>query len=116
MLADGALEGALQPKIEPVVAGDVLKAYTELYASDASRFEGATIRFEVAPGPNAEALVSADGIMLETASPGRRTARAEIPLASLPRGEYVLRAVISVSSRPVARLTKPFSRLGRPAQ
>ena len=116
MLADGALEGALQPKIEPVVAGDALKAYTELYASDAARFEGVTVRFEVAPGPNSEAVLTADGLVMETASPGRRTARAEIPLAALPRGEYVLRAVISVSGRPVARRTKPFSRLGRPAQ
>ncbi|MFO7693004.1 MAG: VWA domain-containing protein [Vicinamibacterales bacterium] len=116
MLADGTLDGALQPKIEPVVTGDSLKAYTELYATDAARFEGASIRFEVAAGPNAEALTSAEGLLTETASPGRQTARAEVPLASLPRGEYVLRAVISVSGRPVARLTKPFSRLGRPAQ
>ena len=117
MLADGALEGALQPKIEPVVAGDVLKAYTELYASDAARFEGATIRFEVAPGPNAEALAVGRRAHDGDRVAGQADGRAEIPLASLPRGEYVLlRAVISVSGKPVARLTKPFSRLGRPAQ
>ena len=116
MLADGTLEGALQPKIEPVAAGDSLKAYTELYAADAARFEGAALRFEVAPEPNAEAVVSVEGLLLETSSPGRRTARAEIPIASLPRGEYVVRAVILVSGRPVARLTRSFSRLGRPAQ
>jgi VWFA-related protein len=116
MLADGALEAALQPKIEPVVSGDSVKAYTELYASDAVRFEGATVRFEVAREPGADALVSAEGLVAETALPGRRTARAEVPLAALPAGDYVLRAVISVSGRPVARLTTTFSRLGRPAR
>jgi hypothetical protein len=114
MLADGALEAALQPKIEPVVAGDSVKAYMELYASDAARFEGSAVRFEVASEPGVEALVSAEGLMTETASPGRRTARAEVKLGSLPPGNYVLRAIISVAGRPVARLTTPFSRLGRP--
>jgi hypothetical protein len=114
MLAEGMLEGALQPKIEPVVAGNAVIVYTELYASDAARFEGATVRFEVAPGPNADALLSAEGLLAATSAPGRQTARAEFPLATLPAGEYVLRAVVSVSGRPVARLTKPFSRLGRP--
>ena len=116
MLADGALEAALQPKIEPVVSGDSVTAYTELYAADAARFEGATVRFEVAPEPNADALASAEGLIAETAYPGRRTARAEIPLAAVPAGDYVLRAVVSVSGRPVARLTTSFSRLGRPAR
>jgi hypothetical protein len=116
MLADGALEAALQPKIEPVVSGDSLTAYTELYAADAARFEGATVRFEVAPEPNADALSSAEGLIAETAYPGRRSARAEIPLAAVPAGDYVLRAVVSVSGRPVARLTTSFSRLGRPAR
>jgi VWFA-related protein len=114
MLAEGVLEGALQPRIDPVVAGESIKAYTELYAADAARFEGATVRFEVAPEPNEVALVSAEGLVVETAFPDRRTARAEIPIGSLPRGEYVLRAVVSVAGRPVARLTTPFSRLGRP--
>ena len=115
MLADGALEAALQPKIEPVVSGDSVKAYTEMYAADAARFDGASVRFEVASGPNAEAVASAEGIVAETAAPGRRTARAEIDLAALPQGEYILRAVVSVSGRPVARLTTPFTRLGRPS-
>jgi len=116
MLADGPLEGTLQPRIEPVVADDTVKAYTELYASDAARFEGATVRFEIAQEPNAAALVSADGLVLETSTPGRRTARGELAIASLPAGDYVLRAVIVVSAKPVARLTLPFSRLGRPAR
>ncbi len=116
MLADGILEGALDPKIEPVVSGDSVKVYTELYASDASRFEGATVRFEVASELNEPALASAEGLVTETAAPGRRTARADVGIATLPAGDYVLRAVISVSGRPVARLVAPFSRLGRPAR
>jgi hypothetical protein len=114
MLADGTLEGALQPKIEPVVSGDAVKVYTEMYASDASRFEGATVRFEVASGLNDPALASAEGLLTETAVPGRRTVRGDVGLTTLPAGEYLVRAVISVSGRPVARLVAPLSRLGRP--
>ncbi|MEW5981347.1 MAG: VWA domain-containing protein [Acidobacteriota bacterium] len=114
MLADGVLEQSLEPKVEPVVEDDAIKAYTELYASDVARFEAASVRFEVAPEPNAAALASAEGIVTETASPDRRMARAEIPIAFLPRGEYVLRAVVSIAGRPVARLTRPFTRAGRP--
>lgn len=116
MLADGPLDGTLQPRIEPVVADDSVKAYTELYASDPARFEAATVRFEVAPDLNAQALASAEALVLETSTPARRTVRAEIPLAPVPAGEYVLRAIVSVSGKPVARLTLPFSRLGRPAR
>jgi VWFA-related protein len=116
MLADGAIEDALRPKIQPVVAGDSVMAYTEMYASDPARFEGATVRFEVASEVNDEALVSAEGLVSETATPGRRLVRGAIPLAGLPAGEYVVRAVISVSGKPVARLTLPLSRLGRPAR
>jgi len=116
MLADGTLGAALRPRIEPVVSGTSLVVYTELYASDAARFEGAAVRFEVASDLGGEALASAEGLMAETTSPGRRTARAEIELASVPQGEYVVRAVVYVAGRPVARLTKPFSRLGRPAR
>ncbi len=114
MVADGAADGPLDPKVEPVVAGDAVTAYTELYAGDPVRFDGATVRFEVAPEPNAPAVASADGIVAETAQADRRTVRGAIPITALPRGEYVLRAVIFTSGRPVARLTKSFSRLGRP--
>ena len=114
MLADGTLDGALQPKIDPVVSGDSVKVYTEMYASDASRFEGATVRFEVASELNEPALASSEGLITETAVPGRRTVRGDVGLTTLPAGEYLVRAVISVSGRPVARLVAPLSRLGRP--
>jgi VWFA-related protein len=113
MLADGVLTNALEPKIEPVVREGTVKAYTELYSTVAARFTDAAIRFEVAPEPNAAAVATADGILTETASPDRRMARGEIPIASLPRGEYVLRAIVLVGGRPVARLTKSFTRIGR---
>lgn len=113
MLADGVLTNALDPKIEPIVREDSVKAYTELYAPYAARFADAAIRFEVAPEPNAAAVATADGILTETTTPDRRMARGEIPIASLPRGEYVLRAIVMVGGRPVARLTKSFTRIGR---
>ena len=54
--------------------------------------------------------------MSETAIPGRRLAVGEVPLAGLDPGEYVLRAVVSIAGRPVARLTQPFTLVGASAR
>ena len=116
MLMDGRVGGALSPKIEPRVSGSLAVGYTEVYATDPARFEGAAIAFEVAAEPNGRALAQAAGLLSETAAPGRRLAVGEVPLAGLEPGEYVLRAVVSIGGRPVARLTEPFTLVGAPAR
>jgi VWFA-related protein len=116
MLVDGRMGGAMSPKIEPRVSGSSALGYTEVYAVDAARFEGATLAFEVASEPNGKTLAQAAGTLSDTGTPGRRLAAGEVPVAGLEPGEYVLRVVVSVAGRPVARLTQPFTLVGATAR
>jgi hypothetical protein len=109
MLADGEVGRALQPKIEPRVSRQTVTGYTEIYASDPVRFEGASVIFEVAKEPNGPPLAGAAGVMAETSVPGRRLVQGSVPVSALQPGDYVLRAVVAVAGRPVARLSTPFA-------
>ena len=109
MLADGEVGSALKPKIEARVSRQAVTAYTEIYASDPVRFEGASVMFEVAREPNGPTLASAAGVLAETSSPGRRLVQGSVPVSTLRRGDYVLRAVVAVAGRPVARVTTEFA-------
>jgi VWFA-related protein len=108
-LADGEVGRALQLKIEPRVSRQSVTAYTEIYASDPVRFEGASVMFEVAKEPNGPTLASAAGVLAETTSPGRRLVQGSVPVSTLQPGDYVLRAIVAVAGRPVARLTTEFA-------
>ena len=116
MLMDGRAGGPLSPKIEPRASGASVVGYTEIYAPDAARFLEATMTFEIAAEPNGKALAAAAGTIQETSTPGRRLALGEVPLTGLDPGEYVLRGVVSVAGRPVARLTQPFTLVGAAAR
>ena len=109
MLADGEVGRALQPKIEPRVSRETVTGYSEIYASDPARFEGTTVAFEVARDANAPALASVAAEMGETANPGRRMIQGAVPVTGLEPGDYVLRAVVSMSGRPVTRFSTPFT-------
>jgi len=109
MLVDGEVGQALQPKIEPRVSREAVTGYSEIYASDPSRFDAATVAFEVAKDANAPALAGGAAVMGETADPGRRMIQGAVPVTGLEPGDYVLRAIVSVSGRPVARFSTPFT-------
>jgi VWFA-related protein len=109
MLADGEVGSALRPKIEPRVSRQVVTGYSEIYASDPARFEAATVAFEVAKDANAPPLASREAVVGETAEPGRRLIQGSVPVTQLEPGNYVLRAIVSVAGKPVARFSTPFT-------
>ncbi len=88
--------------------------YIELYAEAADVLKNTTVMFEVAQDAQARALDGAAGrVQPATAdSPNRRTLEGSIPLALLPPGDYVARAVVSTDGRKVGQVTRPF-RVGR---
>jgi hypothetical protein len=65
--------------------------------------------FEVAKDPNGPPLAGAAGVIAETSVPGRRLVQGSVPVSALQPGDYVLRAVVAVAGRPVARLSTPFA-------
>jgi len=109
ILLEGEDGRDLRPKIEPRVSRETVTGYSEIYASDPARFEGATVAFEVAKDANAPALASGEASIGETANPGRRMIRGDVPVTGLDPGDYVLRAIVSMSGRPITRFSTPFT-------
>ena len=102
----------------PVVAGEftsgMVNGYIELYADATDVLKNTTVMFEVAQDAQARALDGAAGrVQPATAdAANRRTLEGSIPIALLPPGDYVVRAVVSTDGRKVGQVIRPF-RVGR---
>jgi VWFA-related protein len=103
----------VRPVVDPVVSSDSLYAYLEMYSEATPQLEGARVALEVAADPNARTLESAEIRLQAVENGGRRAGEGSVPIAFLPPGSYVARAVVSVDGRPVARVTRPFA-ISRP--
>jgi thioredoxin-like negative regulator of GroEL len=112
-LPRGAQAGTVRPVVNPEVSADSLHAYLEMYSDATPQLETATVELEVAADANAKALESAELRLQPVEGGKRRVGEGSVPTVFLPPGEYVARAIVSVSDRPVARVTRPF-RIARP--
>ncbi len=103
-----ATEGIL-PSVTGEMSAGVLHAYLELFTESPAVFAHASVAMEVAAAPDAPALQSA-AARLQTPDTDDhcRAASAAIPIARLPAGAYVARAVISVDGRIVGVVLRPF--------
>jgi VWFA-related protein len=99
------------PQVRPLVSPDVthgrLYGYLELYSEATAQLDAASVTFEIATDPNGRALEAGTG-RLSPVERGTRSAEGDVPVALLPPGSYVARAIVSVAGRPVARATRPF--------
>lgn len=77
-------------------------AYLELYGVR----PGSTVnvRFELAATPEGTAIVSMPAMLPPSSTPGR-IATAALPIAPLPPGDYVVRALVLVDGQPVGQTT-----------
>jgi hypothetical protein len=67
--------------------------------------DSVTARVEIAAGPEERALAAAAARVI-TAEPDLRRIVGAVPIAALPPGDYVLRAIVSVDGRPVGRVMR----------
>jgi VWFA-related protein len=109
MLSEAADAEGVKPEIEPRVTGGEVGGYVELLGSDGAALAAATVQLEVAADPNGAALVGAPLPLSNTSSPSRRIGRTGVPLADLPPGAYVARAIVSVNGKPVGRVLREFT-------
>ena len=79
-------------------------AYFEIYGAP-PKSDSVTVRLEVAEQPDSRALVTAVSRVVGQGS-GPRTAIGALPIAPLAPGDYVVRAIVSVDSRPVGRVMR----------
>ncbi len=106
--------GTAQPVVGREFTSGTVANYIELYSEAADVLKNTTVMFEVAKDEQARALDGAAGRVQPASadSPNRRTLEGSIPLALLPPGDYVARAVVSTDGRKVGQVTRPF-RVGK---
>jgi hypothetical protein len=109
LVADRPRQGGStwRPAIE-IVLQDALTAYVEVYSGDRGRLRQTSVSFEVAAAEKGPAVLSVNSKLQETKQADRNVAEGSIPLGLLPPGEYLARAVVSFSGRPVAEVSHPI--------
>lgn len=107
---DHAPEGGVMPAVAANFTGSMLQAYVELFSEAPQQLETASVVMEVAEREDGPTLDATAAALKEPGTPGgeRRTAEAAVPIALLPSGDYVARAVVSVAGRKVGRVSRPF--------
>jgi VWFA-related protein len=66
--------------------------------------------FEIASSPNGPPLESAVGTVLASADADRQVATADVPLAKVPAGDYVLRCVVTVNGQRIGAVSRTIRR------
>lgn len=79
-------------------------AYFEIYGRPPAP-ESVTVRLEIATSPDSPALVTGVPRVLSQGG-DRRIVIGALPIAALPPGEYVVRAIVSIDGRSVGRVTR----------
>jgi VWFA-related protein len=112
LIADNSVRGSdgLPPAVAADFAGDEIHGYVELFSEVPEQLRNATVVMEVAQDESSRALDSTPARFqqVQTGADKRRVAEAGVPIALLPPGEYVARAVISVGGRKVGQVVRPF--------
>ena len=105
----GARTERLSPAVTGEVSADLLHGYVELYADAQDVLKNTTVTIEVASDPLSTALDSAQAYLQPASgNPNRRTAEAVVPIALLPPGDYVARALIRVGGQTTGQVNRPF--------
>lgn len=107
LIADDSVPG-LPPAAAADFAGGELHVYVELFSEVPDRLRNATVTMEVAQNETGRALDSVPARFQNVATANRRAAEAGIPIALLPAGEYVARAVISDGGRTIGQVVRSF--------
>jgi VWFA-related protein len=104
---------SLTPAIEPVLTGEAIAGYLEVRSDDTERLRATSVALELARDANTPALAAVPLDLAATRTEDRRIAQGQVPLTTLPPGDYVARAVVSVGGRPVSRVLRSFSYVPR---
>ena len=99
---------ALRPPVEARLATGLLAAYTEIYSEKPEMFDATRVKVEVAATESGPALASGEGHLSTGSDPKRRVVSTVVPVAALPPGQYVARAIMTRGDEKVGQLSRPF--------
>jgi hypothetical protein len=97
-IQDGALNPKLQFGTEPSAV-----AYVEIYGTAPGTLSA---RFEVAVSASRQMLAPIEAQVRRLGTDDTHAAQAIIPIASLPAGDALIRAIVSVNGTPAAQITR----------
>ncbi len=100
--------GDLRAPVVLRVADGLVGTYTEIYTNKPGALDEADVVFEVADSADGPALQSALADLRERADRTSIQALGVMPVAALPPGRYIARAVITRDGKNIGRLTRPF--------
>jgi VWFA-related protein len=98
-----------RPVATPGLASDSVVGYLEMYSEAADQLDKMKVRFEVASDDNGRALESTDARVEDDPKGGRRYAEGRVPIALLPPGDYMVRAIVMSDGRQVGKVVRPFT-------
>ena len=106
---EGGNGGSLIPTVTANFNGELLHGYLEVHSEAPETLKNATVDIEVASTADARAIESAAARMVDQpATSGRRAAEGVVPIALLPAGDYVARAVVTVAGQRMGQVSRPF--------
>jgi hypothetical protein len=103
-----AAAGSISPTVSGNLSGEALHTYMELFADTPAAFDGASVRVDVFPAGGTRPVETAPAILQAAGDASVRAAAASVPIAQLPAGSYVARAVVTVDGRDVGEMVRPF--------
>ena len=110
MLAEPPASGrTVSPSVTGRITTETLVAYAELYSAAEPQLQMASLTLEVARDAEGRALESAPMRLVGADTAKLRTVEASVPLALLPDGDYVARAVLLSNGRPIGTTIRPFT-------
>lgn len=98
-----------RPTVDGRINADSLMAYAEIYSDTPAALQGATIAIEIGKTENDTAVERAALKFSDRKLDGRRSAEGAVPIAMLPAGDYVARAVATLDGKVVGQVTRPFT-------
>jgi len=103
-------DNAFQPRLQ-FAAEPVAIAYLDVVGGSPGQAVGALV--EVAKTLNGPALVTTRLALESTSDPSRFIASGAVPIASLPAGDYVVRAVVGVEGQAYGRVVRTLRKVTR---
>ncbi len=99
------------PVLQPAANAAAIMAYAEIYGALAAA-DTLGVRFEVARSLEGEPVASVAGSVRTTGDSTRRAALGTLDLATLPVGDHLVRAIITLNGVEIGRVTRTLRKVG----
>lgn len=98
-----------RPSIDGRINAEALMAYAEVYSDTPSALQDAIVSIEIGKTENDTPVERAALKFSDRKFDGKRAAEGSVPIAMLPAGDYIARAVATVNGKVVGQVSRPFT-------